>query len=518
MTIPNTTYRVLVEKLGSQDPSQFVGNEGEVFYDPNNPALKLSDGTTAGGVSIGGTGGGGSGESYWVETGAGIHTTSNVGAGTTNPRFALEVGAVGSAGTSLWVNGSARITGILTVGTSSIVLDGDTNTITVPNLVVTGVTTGVTADPGPLTINEIANNSYTLQLTDAENAVFGFGAPITVPNDSDIDFPVGTRITIITADVSNTLLSDGTESGAVVILAGTNIPQSLFELPIFSLSTLIKVAPNGWLLTVQPDGANTGNITFSEERIIGAVNTDFPLGVIQLTPSIDLEGAPFVTNGQYIDIYPTVADDAPHIHITAGTLSTESTYAENPNYYRGDLFIGDDLNYLSVRGNGEIRIQSDQYSGEINFTTGTYDRNVLDLTCGDNEIHIQGEGVDFDRDYALGRGETGYVGAGSSDIIYTSGVYEDETGSVKLLVQCQGSNGNCQLSELLIVRPFEGSTVFMNETGRVTGIGTSAHITFVADWNSDTSRIRVYADTSSDPNNDQWSFRIMPIEIQGYQD
>lgn len=59
MTIPNTTYRVLVEKLGAQDASQFIGNEGEVFYDPNNPELKLSDGSTIGGVSIGGTGGGG---------------------------------------------------------------------------------------------------------------------------------------------------------------------------------------------------------------------------------------------------------------------------------------------------------------------------------------------------------------------------------------------------------------------------------------------------------------------------
>ncbi len=58
MSIPNTTYRLLVEKLGNSDPSQFIGNEGEVFYDPNNPILRLSNGATAGGVLIGGTGGG----------------------------------------------------------------------------------------------------------------------------------------------------------------------------------------------------------------------------------------------------------------------------------------------------------------------------------------------------------------------------------------------------------------------------------------------------------------------------
>jgi hypothetical protein len=60
MSIPNTTYRVLVEKLGDSDPSQFIGNEGEVFYDPNNPILKLSNGTTPGGLSVGGEGGDGS--------------------------------------------------------------------------------------------------------------------------------------------------------------------------------------------------------------------------------------------------------------------------------------------------------------------------------------------------------------------------------------------------------------------------------------------------------------------------
>jgi hypothetical protein len=56
--ITNTTYRFLVEKLGDSNPTQFVGNEGEVFYDPNNPILKLSNGATPGGVSVGGGEGG----------------------------------------------------------------------------------------------------------------------------------------------------------------------------------------------------------------------------------------------------------------------------------------------------------------------------------------------------------------------------------------------------------------------------------------------------------------------------
>ena len=56
---------------------------------------------------------------------------TSVGIGTTLPRYTLEVGAVGAAGTSLWVNGDARVTGILSVGQGTITLDPNENKITV---------------------------------------------------------------------------------------------------------------------------------------------------------------------------------------------------------------------------------------------------------------------------------------------------------------------------------------------------------------------------------------------------
>jgi len=51
--INNSVYRLFLEKLGGTSPSQFVGDAGEVFLNPNIPALKLSDGVTPGGLSIG---------------------------------------------------------------------------------------------------------------------------------------------------------------------------------------------------------------------------------------------------------------------------------------------------------------------------------------------------------------------------------------------------------------------------------------------------------------------------------
>jgi len=56
MSIPNTTHRILVERLGGTDPTTFIGNEGEIFYDPDSPTptLRLSDGSTVGGAFFSG--------------------------------------------------------------------------------------------------------------------------------------------------------------------------------------------------------------------------------------------------------------------------------------------------------------------------------------------------------------------------------------------------------------------------------------------------------------------------------
>ena len=50
----SSIYRAFTEKLGDTDASTFVGNEGELFWDPTTTSVKISDGSTAGGVGIDG--------------------------------------------------------------------------------------------------------------------------------------------------------------------------------------------------------------------------------------------------------------------------------------------------------------------------------------------------------------------------------------------------------------------------------------------------------------------------------
>ena len=54
MAIPNTTFRAYVEKLGATEAATFIGNEGDLFYDPNTASLRVSDGSTPGGVPVAG--------------------------------------------------------------------------------------------------------------------------------------------------------------------------------------------------------------------------------------------------------------------------------------------------------------------------------------------------------------------------------------------------------------------------------------------------------------------------------
>ena len=85
----------------------------------------------------------------WNTVSAGINTLSSVGIGTTNPRFALEVGAVGASGTSLYVNGDARVTGIISatqvnIGGEILTGAGVTSLVAGSNITLSGSTGQVT--------------------------------------------------------------------------------------------------------------------------------------------------------------------------------------------------------------------------------------------------------------------------------------------------------------------------------------------------------------------------------------
>lgn len=110
----NTVYRLFSEKLQSESVSAFIGKKGEIFYDPESGSLRISDGSTPGGIGMSSGGGGG------VDP-ATVYTKGQV-----DGMFATVVGSANTMGDSLGelqqnfanympLNGGAPMTGPLTL-------------------------------------------------------------------------------------------------------------------------------------------------------------------------------------------------------------------------------------------------------------------------------------------------------------------------------------------------------------------------------------------------------------------
>ena len=184
---------------------------GSVFY---------GDGSNLTGVSA----------SKWITTSVGIHTLSNVGIGTTNPRFKLEVGAVGASGTTLFVNGDARVTGIVTIGPASITLNGITNIINVGTGITLDGNTGIVSASQVFASGVNLANVASGNITPTSVAISGEGATAVTINSSGINITGVITATSFYGDGStltgisvNRFLSITTRVGIVSVTAFAGI-------------------------------------------------------------------------------------------------------------------------------------------------------------------------------------------------------------------------------------------------------------------------------------------------------
>jgi hypothetical protein len=72
----NKTYRVFLEKLGGTSANNFVGTQGELFFDPEDPILRVANGAP-GGTTISGGGGSVSGNISISSTNSAINFVAN---------------------------------------------------------------------------------------------------------------------------------------------------------------------------------------------------------------------------------------------------------------------------------------------------------------------------------------------------------------------------------------------------------------------------------------------------------
>lgn len=131
----------LVQKIGvvlrsnATTGSILVQGAGRTNDVPNK--ISIGNSITAGSFYGGTYYGDGSGltgvvadtDNDWVRDSAGIHTTAKVGVGTETANSAYDLHVVGSGQTALFVQGGARVSGMLSVGENTITLDGQNNVI-----------------------------------------------------------------------------------------------------------------------------------------------------------------------------------------------------------------------------------------------------------------------------------------------------------------------------------------------------------------------------------------------------
>ena len=95
-------------------------------------------------------------------------------------------------------------------------------------------------------------------------------------------------------------------------------------------------------------GGGTGDVTFDGSTLTTPIQVDIlNQGIIRLAPG-STGTTQYLDYGQFLNVYPTNAQDAPHIHIDAGSGT----------FGKGDLILGDDNYNVDVNNQGYIGIKT----------------------------------------------------------------------------------------------------------------------------------------------------------------
>jgi len=129
----------------------------------------------------------------------------------------------------------------------------------------------------------------------------------------------------------------------------------------------------------------TGNISFVGTTLNGPSCSSFSAGPAHGNVQIVPNGCSYYVNhGQYVNIYPTVNTDSPHIHIAAGSGTCQS----------GDLILGDDDKNVSIVNDGNVQINS--YAGSTQHRWIFENTGNLTLPSGGTLTKILGETTLYD--------------------------------------------------------------------------------------------------------------------------
>jgi len=346
----------------------------------------------------------------WTKTSVGIYQTAPyVGVGTDAiGEYQLQVGYPGIAGTTLWVEGNARVTGILTVGdTNTITIDGDAQQIRIGNTIInssgiaattfTGDIVGTASTAESLTPTASINTSGIITATGGfvgditgtattATTALGFSTDVSINSTgiltaTQVDAGIGSfRDAVVSGAITATTVSatsivgplTGNVTGTATGLSGApNIVVTVATAGTFigNLTGTASTAENALGLSTSANINTTGIITatFIGDLTGTATTATTALG-FSTTASINTSG--IITAGTFVgDVTGTVNGTASIAQVALGITNTQigivsATEAIIAGFttLSGSASIGGDLT-----GSGNIALQD---SGELRLGTG----------------------------------------------------------------------------------------------------------------------------------------------------
>jgi hypothetical protein len=237
---------------------------------------------------------------------------------------------VGGATTELVVNGNARITGILTIGTASVTIDGTNNTITASSFV--GNVTGNVNSSGVSTISELRVGTGGTIITTTSNRVgigttipistfhiSGPGSPFVIDSSDSNDYKIALR----NSGISTSYIGSG--SG------------NLFSVADSSVTAMLQLTTGGQLkVQKQPAWSAYGgasNAFSSGSKVIASSDTNSSAATVNVDGNFSVTTGRFTAPvaGNYF-IYAVVnqnyAATGPAIYVrkNGGTVSSSTQY------------------------------------------------------------------------------------------------------------------------------------------------------------------------------------------------
>ena len=344
----------------------------------------------------------------WTVNSVGIVTTAHVGIGTTNPRFQLEIGKVGSATTTLHVDGDVRVTGNvvsvngqLTSAVAGLSTTGHTvlNTVNASGIITaanvsTGgsVTAGSFYGDGQNLTGVLKQESDTLSSVVARGASAGAG----------INFAANQPITFATASNNNFQIYGAPDQKAYITHAQNGGGGGAGDLAIIARSGLHVYG-----------GTNDTAANLGLEVVSGYTKLYYTGGLR------------FETTDPGVSIFGVA--ETQHLNVTGVSTLTTANITTLPNYpnFTGGVSVVGVVTASSFTGNltGNVTGNADTATTATNAQglTGTPDITVNNVSAGIvNATSFSGDGS----------GLTGITASGSGIVVQHDGSVVGTAGTI----------------------------------------------------------------------------------------